>query len=176
LGLKNTIWFYATAAGVLVIDQLTKLLARVHLLEGKAVTVIPRILDLRLTYNSGAAFGLLPDWAPLFILVGLVAIFAIVRLRRVGAGSRSLSVGLGLLLGGALGNVIDRLALGRVTDFVDISVKLGGYQWPTFNVADMAIVVGAIMVLIHVYLIEKRQPAEEQPDAQTGESNSGAAG
>lgn len=170
MGLRNTIWFYSIAIAVLVIDQLTKLLARAHLIEGKAVPVIAGVLDLRLTYNTGAAFGILPDWAPLFILVGLVAIFAIVRARRVGGSSLMMSIGLGLLLGGAAGNLIDRMTSGRgVTDFIDLTVKLGQYQWPTFNVADIAIVAGAVMVLFRVYLIERGRTEEERaPDEQEG--------
>lgn len=169
LGLRNTIWFYGTAFGVLIVDQLTKFLARAHLTQGKALTVIPGVLDLRLAYNTGAAFGILPDWAPVFILVGLVAIFAIVRLRRVRGASFSLSIGLALLLGGAVGNLIDRLAFhGRgVTDFIELSVKMGGYQWPTFNFADIAIVAGAAVVLIHVYVIEKRSSESDGGTDQT---------
>ncbi len=161
---KNTYWFYISAVGLLIIDQLTKSLARANLLEGRPVALIPGFLDLRLAYNPGAAFGVLPDWAPLFILVGLVAIYAIIRLRRVGSGSRIMSVGLGLLLGGAVGNLLDRIAsAGKgVTDFIDLTVKIAGYQWPTFNVADIGIVVGAILVLLHVYVIEKSRTDEEQ--------------
>lgn len=170
LGLKNTIWFYGTAVGVVIIDQLTKFLARAHLTEGKAVPIIRGILDWRLAHNLGAAFGILPDWAPLFILVGLVAIFAIVRLRRLRNVSMGISIGLGLLLGGAVGNLIDRLIFpGQgVTDFIDLSVKLNGYQWPTFNFADTAIVVGAIVVLFRVYVIEKRQTDEERFGGEQG--------
>lgn len=166
LGLKNTIWFYVAAVDVVIIDQLTKFLARAHLIEGKAVPIIPGVLGWRLAHNTGAAFGMLPDWAPLFILIGLVAIFAIVRLRALRDASLCLSIGLGLLLGGALGNLIDRLAFpGQgVTDFIDLTVKLSGYQWPTFNFADVAIVAGAIIVLFRVYVIEKRQTDDEHVD------------
>lgn len=166
LGSKNSIWFYSTAVAALVIDQLTKLVARAHLIEGRSVHVIPGLLDFRLAYNTGAAFGILPDWAPLFILVGLVTIFAIVRLKRARSQSLSVSIGLGLLLGGAIGNIIDRLVShGRgVTDFIDITPRVAGNQWPTFNFADMAIVVGAIIVLFRVYVIEKRQFEDERAD------------
>jgi signal peptidase II len=156
LGLKNTIWFYSTAIDVVVIDQVTKYLARQSLAH-KVVTLIPGLLDLRLAFNTGAAFSVLPNWAPLFILIGLVAIYAIVKLRRVGSGSLWASLGLGMLLGGAMGNLIDRIAFpGRgVTDFIDLHV--GHNAWPTFNIADVAIVIGALLVLFHVYIIEKRR-------------------
>lgn len=130
------------------------------------VTVIPGFFDLRLSYNKGAAFGLLPDWAPLFIIVALVAIFAIVRLRAASSGPRALSVGLGLLLGGAVGNLIDRLASPRheVTDFLSFHVTVSAetHAWPTFNIADAAIVVGAGMVLFLVYAIERPRARSER--------------
>lgn len=160
MGLRNTIWFYSTAIDVVVIDQLTKYLARQSLAH-KSVTLIPGLLDLRLAYNTGAAFSILPNWAPLFILVGLVAIYAIVKLRRAGSGSLWVSLGLGMLLGGAIGNLIDRIAFpGRgVTDFIDLHIRIKGTMqaWPTFNIADAAIVIGALLVLFHVYIIEKRR-------------------
>jgi len=119
--------------------------------------------------------GWYKDWAPLFVLIGLVAIFAIVRLRRVGSASLGLSTGLGLLLGGALGNLIDRILFpGRgVTDFIELSVKLGRHQWPTFNVADIAIVAGAILVLFHVYVMEKLRNHEQPIDERDQEGDTG---
>ena len=161
MGLKNSIWFYSTALGVVVMDQVTKYIARQNLTLGKPVHVIPGFFDLNLSYNTGAAFSILPNWAPLFIIVGLVAIFAIVKLRSAGSGSLCVSVGLGLLLGGAIGNLIDRIAfpgLG-VTDFIDFHIRIKGasYPWPTFNIADAAIVIGAILTLYHVYIIDKRR-------------------
>jgi len=174
LSLRNTIWFYSTAFGIIVIDQLTKALARLYLANGRVVTIIPGFLDLRLAFNTGAAFGMLPNWAPLFIVVGLVAIYAIVRLRRSGTGSLCLSIGLGALLGGAIGNLIDRILFSSrgVTDFLELHIRSGGsfLAWPTFNIADAGIVVGAILVVIHVYVIEKRRTeagSEARDDSQT---------
>lgn len=156
---KNTILFYSTAFDVIVLDQLTKYLARQNLTSGKPVEVIAGLLDLRLNFNSGAAFGLLPDWAPLLIIMALVAIFIIVKLRGVGGGSLPVSIGLGLLLGGAIGNLIDRIAFPArgVTDFIDLHIFVKGqtHAWPTFNIADVGIVVGAILVLFHVYILER---------------------
>ena len=155
-------WFYAFAAGAFVLDQAAKVAARGALQLDRPITVIPGFFDLRLSYNSGAAFGTLPDWAPLFVIVAAVAVFAIFRLGRAGGGgSPGLAVGLGLLLGGALGNLADRLASPRreVTDFLSFHVSLGGqtHTWPTFNLADAAIVIGAFWVFLHVYVIGKRR-------------------
>lgn len=165
MGLRNTIWFYSTALDVIAIDQVTKALARLHLVPGKPVPIIRGFFDLKLDFNTGAAFGMLPNWAPLFILVGLVAVYAIVRLRRTGTGSLCLSIGLGMLLGGAVGNLIDRVLFSSrgVTDFLEFHIKSGQslLAWPTFNFADAAIVIGAILVVIHVYVIEKRRSATD---------------
>lgn len=157
----KSVLFYAAAASTVVVDQVTKVIARNVLEIDQPVTVIPGFFDLRLSFNPGAAFGVMPNWAPLFIVVALVAIFAIVRLRRSGPDSRALAAGLGLLLGGALGNLIDRLLLpGReVTDFLSLHVRVGGqtHAWPTFNVADIAVVLGAGLLFLHVYILEKRK-------------------
>lgn len=157
---KNSVIFYLVGLGVVIVDQITKIIAR-NSLSDRALNVIPGFFDLRLSYNRGAAFGVLPDWTPLFIIVALVAIFAIVKLRSAGPDSRSLSIGLGLLLGGALGNLIDRLISpgNKVTDFLSVHIASKGktYAWPTFNIADMAIVIGAVIVLFYVYIIEKRR-------------------
>ena len=146
---------------MVAVDQLTKLGARALLDPDRPIRVIPGFFDLKLSYNSGGAFGILPDWAPLFILAALVAVYAIVRLRRTGDGPRTLSIGLGLLMGGAIGNLIDRLSsrFGEVTDFLSFHISISGktYAWPTFNAADIGIVAGAATMLVYVYVIEKRR-------------------
>lgn len=165
---KKALWFYVPALGVLIIDQVTKAIARTELGGGESVTVIPGFFDLSLTFNSGAAFGILPNWTPLFILIALVAIYAIAKLRKAGAESRLLSVGLGVLLGGAVGNLIDRIFTSQhaVTDFIDLHVTVGGqeYSWPTFNIADVAIFVGAVLVIYYVYVIDRRRAESEHTE------------
>lgn len=153
--------FYATAGVVLIVDQLTKLAARAWLQPYEPHTIIPGLFDIKLGYNTGAAFGVLPNWAPLFIIAALVVIFAVVRFSQARMGSRAFVLGLGLLLGGAIGNLIDRItAPGRgVTDFLSFHARIGGaiYAWPTFNIADIAIVTGAILVFIHVFFLERNR-------------------
>ena len=174
----NAIRFYAFAAGSLLLDQVTKAAARMALVTDRPVTVIPGFFDLELHFNKGAAFGLLPKWAPLLILVGLVAVFAIVRLRGAGARSALLSVGLGLLLGGAVGNLFDRLttALGnsdsRVTDFLSFYITKADkiYAWPTFNLADAAIVMGAALTFYYVFVLDN---ARKQLQSNTPQDESG---
>ena len=148
--------FHVWAAGIVIADQLTKIILRGALAPDRPVTVIPGFFDLRLSHNTGAAFGMLPNLAPLFMIIAVVALFAIVKLRVAGPDSRALSIGLGLLMGGALGNLIDRLTSPdrAVTDF--LSFHAGRYEWPAFNLADAAIVVGALMTFFYVYVVQKR--------------------
>jgi signal peptidase II len=168
---KKAVLFYLIASAAVVVDQVTKALARQYLKEDDMLTVVPGILSLDLTYNRGGAFGVLPNWAPLFIIVALVAIYAIVRFGRNGLPSRSLVLGLSLLMGGAVGNLIDRVLFASrgVTDFISVYIKVRGrvHAWPTFNFADVAIVLGAILLFYHVYIVEKQsngqQPTTHNP-------------
>ncbi len=161
----NTLRLYVIAVFVLVLDQITKYAAR-HFLKCPTI-VIPGILEFELSYNTGGAFGILPNWAPLFIIVSLVAIFAIVRLKSIGSEIRSLPIGLGLLMGGAIGNLIDRIfsPLHAVTDFIKIGITVGGknYSWPSFNIADVSIVVGVILMIYFIFIVKKR----EEPNSET---------
>jgi len=163
--------FYGTALLAVVVDQVTKAIARSALSDGLPVVVIPGFFDLKLSFNPGAAFGMLPNWAPLFMVVALVAAFAIVRLRGNRPQSKILTVGLALVLGGALGNLIDRLCSPDhvVTDFLSffVSTGSGAHAWPTFNIADAAVVVGAILMFFYVYIVERGrvEPVDDAPNA-----------
>jgi signal peptidase II len=128
----------AVAAVVVAVDQATKSWA-VHRLAHGDIHVVWK-LDLVLTYNSGASFSLAQGWAPVIAAVAVVAVVLLLAVaRRV--RSDSVAVALGLVVGGALGNLIDRVVRGHhgaVVDFIAL------HFWPTFNVADSCIVVGAI--------------------------------
>jgi len=138
---------YAAAALAYVADRVTKVLAERALSGHAPITVIPKVLDLRYTTNSGGAFGLGQSAPWLFagatIAVAIAIVVASFRLTRT-----SIAISLGLILGGALGNLTDRLAngsgflSGRVVDFVDFHV------WPVFNLADSAVVVGALLLAL----------------------------
>jgi len=137
--------FFALALDVLGLDQATKYYVRGHLrpLEG----ILERHGPFGLTYseNQGAAFGMLPhlDW--LFtVLAAVVAVVLLVCYFRMRPGNLLLVVGLGLMLGGVLGNLCDRLYYGRVVDFLVLPWL---HFWPAFNVADLAITCGAILLL-----------------------------
>ncbi len=145
------------AAIVTGLDQLTKQLALDGLSDGP-VDVIPGVLRLRLTFNSGGAFGLLQG-VPGFFLVATVVVLALILVWARRVEDSRLIVALGLVLGGGLGNLLDRVARpyqGRVIDFIDLHV------WPIFNVADMSIVVGTGAVLLLWAGEGRRQAARER--------------
>lgn len=151
------------AVGALVLDQVSKAIARLSLETGRPVEVIPGVFSLRLTENPGAAFGALGSWPPLLILIGFAAVLAIVGLRKERSKSKTLAVALGLLLGGAASNLIDRLLPGHdVTDFLDFGFSIGGryFNWPTFNLADVAITAGVIFLAFHIIFVEKNMGEE----------------
>ena len=126
------------------------------------LAVLP-VLDLRLQYNWGIAFSLFDEagslWRwPLFTLGAAAAVFLAWWLYRLpAAGQRWTACGLVLLLGGALGNLFERLAHGRVTDF--ISVHWGGWYFPTFNLADMALTAGVVSVMIGSWAVHRKTSA-----------------
>jgi signal peptidase II len=147
-----------TAVGALVLDQVSKTIARSALEFNRTVELVQDFFGLRLTENPGAAFGALGSWPPILILVGLAAVLVIVGLRKERSKSRVLAVALGLLLGGTLGNLIDRVRFSYVTDFLDFTVRLNGrnLSWPTFNLADVAITVGVALLVYHAFFVEAK--------------------
>lgn len=142
-------WLWLSAA-VIVADQASKLAATSYLEPYQPVAVVP-FFNLTLMYNTGAAFSFLSTAAGwqrwFFTLVALVvSAILVVWLKRLRPGEIWLAIALSLILGGALGNVWDRLALGHVVDFIDLYV--GSWHWPAFNIADSAITIGAAMLII----------------------------
>ena len=138
-------WLWLAVA-VLLLDQATKQLALAHLTLHEPVVILP-VLNLTLVYNKGAAFGFLSSasgWQNVFfIVVALIACGVILYLLRQ-TRDRLLAVALVLVLGGAIGNLVDRLIYGYVIDFIDVYYQ--SWHWPAFNVADSAITVGAILI------------------------------
>ena len=147
-------WFYGLAGAVVILDQATKLLVQRAFRLGESLPVLPGFFNLTYVLNPGAAFGLLAGAAaafrgPFFIAVSVLAIAVICYYHARYARGRPLStVGLALILGGALGNLIDRLRVGMVIDFLDF--YLGPYHWPAFNVADSGITVGVSLLLVEM--------------------------
>ena len=150
---------------VFVVDQATKFAVDAYTSAGSLRVVIPGLLNLAHTSNPGVAFSLLADsesaWlAPLLIVFSVGVIALLVWLLVTGrAGGWLGQVGLALILGGALGNVLDRVLRRSVTDFIDFHI--GRYHWYTFNLADSAIVIGAALVVLELFR-DWNHPARER--------------
>ena len=145
---RRLIPWLAIAAAVIALDQGTKAVVQALLAPGERIPVVP-FVDLVLVFNTGAAFSFLADasgWQRgFFIAVALAAVALIVHLLRRHPDERLFCAGLALVLGGALGNLWDRIVLGHVVDFV--LLHAGGYHFPAFNAADSAITVGAALLI-----------------------------
>ena len=144
---------------VVALDQATKALAETYLAPYRPVEVLP-LFNLTLMYNTGAAFSFLADaggWQRwFFVFLSTVISIALYRwLRTLPAYEKATAIALALVLGGAVGNLIDRLATGRVVDFID--VYWGRYHWPAFNIADAAITLGVVL-LIYLSFFPSKPP------------------
>jgi len=142
---------YLFVAGlVLCLDQLTKYLVSVRLIEGQSLAVIRNIFHLTLVKNSGIAFGFFPNGSNVFIVFSFlaVAVIFIILFKNKDSGMLS-DIALSLVLGGAAGNLIDRLRWGYIIDFFDFRV------WPVFNVADSAISIGVVLLCFYMFKCEK---------------------
>ena len=152
----------AIAAIVIAVDQITKAFAAATLDDGRSVRVIDGVLHWTLERNPGAAFGVFRRAPVLFTILAIAVSFVIVAVAPH-ARARLHRLALGLVLGGALGNLVDRLFRppgpfrGRVVDFIDFRV------WPTFNLADAAVVIGAILLAIHSILEDRMHRAPAPP-------------
>jgi signal peptidase II len=137
------------ATAIVLADQLTKIVVERKFDSGD-VRPVTDFFNLVLTYNKGAAFSFLANasgWqGTFFTVIGVSASFFIVYLLARHGTQRLFSLALALVLGGALGNVIDRIAHGHVIDFLDFHWR--GWHWPAFNLADSAIVIGAVLLIL----------------------------
>lgn len=140
--------FLGLAALVVITDQLTKRVMEDRLRGQRSIPVIDDILRLTYVQNRGAAFGLLQDQTTFFVLVGVIVVGVIAAsYRYLPRSGFMLHLALGLQLGGAIGNLIDRIRQGYVVDFVDFGYRAN--WWPVFNVADSAIVVGVALLALN---------------------------
>ena len=168
--LRNNVgilWWYALALVIICLDQYTKNLASQGLDYGRPVEVFSWF-NLTLQHNTGAAFSFLSDaggWQRYFfsIVAAVISVILAVWLSRLNRAQWLLALSLSLILGGALGNLWDRLAMGYVVDF--ISVHYGGRYFPAFNLADSAISVGAACMLLDSFITrDAGRPGEELLD------------
>lgn len=152
------IWVWL-ALLVIVVDLITKILAENHLIYATPVPILP-VFDLTLLYNKGAAFSFLASqggwqrWFFTTIALG-VSVVLLLWLKRLPRSAKWLPMAIALILGGALGNLVDRIVYGHVVDF--LSFHWNGAYFPAFNIADSAITLGAIMLVIDALLESKRK-------------------
>lgn len=135
---------------VLSLDQLTKFLVSKNLELNNSVPIIKGVFNLTLVHNRGAAFGIFKNQFYLFIFSAIVAVILIYSILKNNKHDNLYSFSLSLILGGALGNLIDRVFLGYVVDFLDFRV------WPVFNLADSAITIGALLLGWLIFKSEKK--------------------
>lgn len=149
---------------VIMLDQLTKLLADRFLSMHSVKTIVPGFFDLVLAYNTGAAFSFLSDaggwqrWAFTALAIA-VSVFLILWLKRLPPSEKLTAIALALILGGAIGNLIDRILYGHVIDFIHWFYK--DFSWPAFNLADSAITLGATLLIIHAIFFDNK-PQRQQ--------------
>ncbi|HUR37542.1 MAG TPA: signal peptidase II [Terriglobales bacterium] len=161
--------YFFLAATVLILDQVTKLIVAKTIPLYGAVTVIPGFFQISHVLNRGAAFSLFAEvrnpLAPIGLLLFsliVMTVIIVILVKSKGAMTRT-NVGLSLILGGALGNFLDRLLMGSVVDF--LAFHVGSYHWPDFNLADSAILAGSGLLLLDVFFHTKEtvssQPATD---------------
>ena len=142
-------WIWLTVV-VVILDQLTKYIASTSLIMFKPVAVMP-MFNWTLMHNTGAAFSFLADaggWQRWFFAIIAIAVSVVIVLwiKRLEQHEKWQAIALALILGGAIGNVIDRIWLGYVVDFIQVYYQQ--WYWPAFNIADSAIFIGVVMIII----------------------------
>ncbi len=145
----SAVRWYVLAAVIIVLDQISKQVVLANVQYGETIYVAP-FWNWVLTFNRGAAFSFLADeggWQRWFFTVLAIGVSAwIAAMLRTHAAQKLLSLALALIMGGALGNVIDRIRFGAVVDFVQWHAA--GFYWPAFNIADSAITIGAVLMIL----------------------------
>ena len=146
-------WLLGLSAIIFGLDRITKHWVSAHIAEGSAIPVIPHVFRISHVLNAGAAFSMFTDsphpertrWMlTAFSILAAIVVFAV--LLRVGRRMSLTALSMALVLGGAIGNVWDRLRTGTVVDFLEVHII--HYHWPDFNIADSAIVIGGILLLL----------------------------
>lgn len=140
---------FGLAIAVLVFDQLSKFIVTKYV--DKSIPVINSFFHIVNTHNTGAGFGMLTGQNTVLIFISAIVFGAILFYYDKLPGSRIANCSIGLILGGIIGNLIDRIRLGYVVDFIDFSI------WPSFNIADSAITIGAILLIIYTWRKEAGQ-------------------
>lgn len=152
-------FYYLIAVFVILLDQFTKWLVVSKMQFGESITIINNVLYITSHRNRGAAWGILQGQMWLFYAITLIVILAIIfYIQRAAKRKWLLGVSLGLMLGGAIGNFIDRVFRKEVVDF--IHAYIFGYNYPVFNIADSSLCIGVVLLMIQM-LRDEREPKEK---------------
>lgn len=154
--MKRILPLIYVAIPTLGLDIYSKWLVRMYIPEGYGHSVIPGFFNLRHHRNTGAAFGILSDQRTLLVIITIIALTFIFVYSFRFRNSRWMQIALGFLLGGAVGNFIDRLFLGEVVDFLQFGIESKNLYWPTFNVADVSVCIGAGMLIVYLFRIQNK--------------------
>ncbi len=164
-------YYYIVALLVFVLDYATKKIISTQMVIGEQISVIGNFFLITSHRNRGAAFGILQEQRLFFIIITIVIVAGIIwyiqAMRKT--GKPMLLVGLGLVLGGALGNFIDRARFGEVVDFLQFN--FGSYQFPIFNIADSGIVCGVALILLDTLLSAKDEKKNNESGNDKEEDN-----
>ncbi|WP_085524055.1 signal peptidase II [Tuberibacillus sp. Marseille-P3662] len=153
--------YYLITLIILGLDQLTKYIVAATMDIGQSLPVIRDFLYWTSSRNTGAAWNILEGQMWFFYIITIIVAFVVIYyIHTVGRYHPLLGVALALILGGTLGNFIDRIFRGAVVDFID--VYLGSYSYPIFNLADSSLVVGAILLLVYTYLDAKKEKRQHE--------------
>ena len=144
---------------MLLLDIVSKRIIRETINWGDGIPVIPGFFNLRHDRNTGAAFGILSDQRTFLILITIAALIFIFWYSFKFQNSRWMQCALGFILGGAIGNFIDRIFLGSVVDFLQFGIESKGLFWPTFNVADVSVCIGAGMLIVFLFRVQHKTHA-----------------
>ena len=140
---KKNILIFSTALIIVLTDQLTKFFIRKNFKLNESIPIIKNIFHLTYITNTGSAFGLFKNFNLFFIIFSIIVIIVILYfIKKVKENEKFIQFAVGLLLGGTIGNLIDRIAYGSVIDFIDFRI------WPVFNVADSAVTISVILLII----------------------------
>ena len=170
---RSLLLYFSIAAFVTVVDQVSKSLIQIFLYEGEKISVIGDLLYFRLIYNAGGAMGtsIGPSWV--YLILTIVALIIIIRyLIMTPEAGWHIKTALAMILGGAVGNLIDRVIYGKVIDFIDMDFPDISFlyirRWFTYNIADAAITIGLIIFIIGVLFRKKDKPVLIEDQQSTG--------
>lgn len=155
-------FLFLIAGIVILIDQVTKYYIKTNMLIGESIPVIPKIFHITYIQNSGGAFGMFQDKTTFFVIVSIIAIILLIFFYFLSSNNLLIKIALSIILGGAIGNLIDRIINKKVVDFFDFRI------WPIFNIADIAICIGMGFLLLDMFNNKNKINNDEEKKSVEG--------